>query len=180
MARKNRDGADDAMERLWAPWRYEYIRTAGSKSKACIFCFGELTARGRKQRLVLYQGAHAVVMLNRYPYNNGHVMVAPHRHVASPEHLTPAERNLLSELVSRSIEQLRKALNPSGMNVGANLGRSAGAGFADHMHWHIVPRWDGDTNFMTVLTSTRVLSQHLESSFQALAPLFKSIEAQIS
>jgi ATP adenylyltransferase len=118
-------------------------------------------------------------MLNRYPYNNGHLMVAPRRHVASPELLTREERAVIGEYVSDCCVQLRKALNPSGLNLGANLGRSAGAGIADHMHWHVVPRWDGDTNFMPVLASTRVLSQHLESSFEMLAPLFKAIDAQL-
>jgi ATP adenylyltransferase len=163
--------------RLWAPWRYQYIRTAGAKSDACIFCFGKLDAAERQRRLVVYDDEHAVVMLNRYPYNNGHLMVAPRRHVASPELLTREERGLIGELVTDCCVRLRKALNPSGLNVGANLGRSAGAGIADHMHCHIVPRWDGDTNFMPVLASTRVLSQDLESSFEMLAPLFKGIEA---
>jgi ATP adenylyltransferase len=165
--------------RLWAPWRYQYIRTAGAKSDSCIFCFGKLDAAERKRRLILHAGRDAIVMLNRYPYNNGHLMVAPRRHVASPELLTREERGIIAELVSECCVHLRKALNPSGLNVGANLGRSAGAGIADHMHWHIVPRWDGDTNFMPVLASTRVLSQDLESSFQMLAPLFKTIDAQL-
>jgi ATP adenylyltransferase len=165
--------------RLWAPWRYQYIRTAGSKQDPCIFCFGNLDAPERKRRLILYAGRHAVVMLNRYPYNNGHLMVAPRRHVASPELLTREERAIIGELVSDCCVHLRTALNPSGLNVGANLGRSAGAGIADHMHWHVVPRWDGDTNFMPVLASTRVLSQHLQSSFEMLAPLFKAIDAQL-
>ncbi len=166
--------------RLWAPWRYQYIRTAGARQDSCIFCFGKLDAAQRKRRLILYAGENALVMLNRYPYNNGHLMVAPRRHVASPELLTREQRGFIAELVSDCCVQLRKALNPSGLNVGANLGRSAGAGIADHMHWHIVPRWDGDTNFMPVLASTRVLSQHLESSFEMLAPLFKAIEAELS
>jgi ATP adenylyltransferase len=166
--------------RLWAPWRYQYIRTAGAKSVSCIFCFGKLDADERKRRLVVYESDDAVVMLNRYPYNNGHLMVAPRRHVASPELLTREERGIIAELVSECCVQLRKALNPSGLNVGANLGRSAGAGIADHMHCHIVPRWDGDTNFMPVLASTRVLSQDLESSFEMLAPLFKTIRAQLT
>jgi ATP adenylyltransferase len=165
--------------RLWAPWRYQYIKTAGAKSDSCIFCFGKLDAAERKRRLILYAGREALVMLNRYPYNNGHLMVAPRRHVASPELLTREERGIIGELISDSCVQLRKALNPSGLNIGANLGRSAGAGIADHMHWHLVPRWDGDTNFMPVLASTRVLSQHLASSFQTLMPLFKAIAAQL-
>src|SRR5690242_20581688 len=166
--------------RLWAPWRYQYLRRAGSKDNACIFCFGTLTAAERRRRLVLHQDDDALIMLNRYPYNNGHLMIAPRRHVASPELLTRYERGVLTELLSATVERLREALKPSGFNLGANLGRSAGAGFAEHMHWHIVPRWDGDTNFMPVLASTRVLSQHLESSFKMLAPLFKAIGAQIS
>ena len=168
----NHDGTPANGARLWAPWRYQYIRSAGAKSDSCIFCFGKLDADERKRRLVIYEGGDAVVMLNRYPYNNGHLMVAPRRHVASPELLTREERGIIAELVSESCVQLRKALNPSGLNVGANLGRSAGAGIAEHMHCHIVPRWDGDTNFMPVLASTRVLSQDLESSFEMLAPLF--------
>src|SRR2546423_11947708 len=165
--------------RLWAPWRYQYIRTARAKQASCIFCFENLDAAERKRRLILRAGTHAVVMLNRYPYNNGHLMVAPRRHVASPELLTREERGTIAEIVSDCCVQLRKALNPAGFNLGANLGRSAGAGIADHMHWHVVPRWDGDTNFMPVLASTRVLSQDLESSFQTLAPLFKAIEAPL-
>jgi ATP adenylyltransferase len=164
--------------RLWAPWRYQYIQTAGAKSDSCIFCFDDLDAAERKRRLILYVGREALIMLNRYPYNNGHLMVAPRRHVASPELLTREERGMIAELISESCTRMRQALNPSGINVGANLGRSAGAGIADHMHWHLVPRWDGDTNFMPVLASTRVLSQDLESSFATLAPLFKTIDVR--
>lgn len=165
--------------RLWAPWRYQYIRTAGAKTESCIFCFGEIDETERRQRLIVHVDEHALVMLNRYPYNNGHLMVAPRRHVASPELLTREERGTIAELISECCGKLREALNPSGLNVGANLGRSAGAGIADHMHWHLVPRWDGDTNFMPVLASTRVLSQDLESSFQTLEPLFKTIDAKL-
>src|SRR5579872_1123118 len=171
------EGLSSGGLRLWAPWRYQYIRSAGAKTDSCIFCFGKLDAAERKRRLILYADRDALVMLNRYPYNNGHLMVAPRRHIASPELLTREERAIIGELVSDCCSRLRDALNPSGLNLGANLGRSAGAGIADHMHWHIVPLWDGDTNFMPVLASTRVLSQHLESSFEILAPLFKAIEA---
>jgi ATP adenylyltransferase len=158
--------------RLWAPWRYQYIRGSSGKQESCIFCFNDIDAAECRRRLILYIDGDVLVMLNRYPYNNGHLMVAPRRHVASPELLTREERAVVGELVSECCAKLRSALNPSGLNVGANLGRSAGAGIADHMHWHIVPRWDGDTNFMPVLASTRVLSQALESSFEILAPLF--------
>jgi ATP adenylyltransferase len=131
------------------------------------------------RRLVLYSGPQAVVMLNRYPYNNGHLMVAPRRHVGSPELLSRQERTTVAELISFAVERLRVALSPAAFNLGANLGRAAGAGFADHLHWHIVPRWEGDTNFMPVVASTRVLSQHLEKSYALLAPHFKAIETAL-
>jgi ATP adenylyltransferase len=176
---RSKPGANAAGLRLWAPWRYTYLKSANSRSRACIFCFGKLGAAERRRRLVLYQGPQALIMLNRYPYNNGHLMVAPRRHLASLEMLSAEERALLAELVTASVIRLKRRLRPAGFNVGANLGRTAGAGFADHLHWHIVPRWDGDTSFMPVLASTRVLSEHLEASFKSLAPLFKAIESQI-
>jgi ATP adenylyltransferase len=132
------------------------------------------------RRLVLYAGAQAIVMLNRYPYNSGHLMVAPRRHVASPELLSRDERTMVSELIALTVERLRSVLHPAAFNVGANLGRVAGAGFAEHMHWHVVPRWEGDTNFMPVIASTRVLSQQLEESYALLAPHFKAIETALS
>jgi ATP adenylyltransferase len=119
-------------------------------------------------------------MLNRYPYTGGHLMIAPRRHVASPELLSREERATVGELVALSVERVTKALRPAGFNLGANLGRAAGAGFADHMHWHVVPRWEGDANFMPVIGSTRVLSQHLEESFALLAPHFKAIDTALS
>ena len=178
--RRNRAEAPARSERLWAPWRAVYLRSAGDKSKSCIFCFGKLSRRERRDRLVLYAGPDALAMLNLYPYNNGHVMIAPRRHVASPELLTPEERALIGEVVSQAVAGMRTVMKPAGFNLGANLGRTAGAGFADHMHWHIVPRWDGDTNFMPVISSTRVLSQHLEETFALLSPIFETIEASVS
>lgn len=179
-SRRARPEAPLGPARLWAPWRAAYLRAAGQPPRACIFCFGELSASERRRRLVLYAGPQALVMLNRYPYNNGHVMIAPRRHLASPELLTPGERAALAELQAGAVARLRRALKPAGLNLGANLGRSAGAGIADHLHWHVVPRWEGDTNFMPVLAHTRVLSQHLAESFRLLAPLFKTVGAAIS
>jgi ATP adenylyltransferase len=132
-----------------------------------------------KRRLVLHAGPQALVMLNRYPYNNGHLMVAPRRHIASPELLSREERATLADLVALTVERLRRLLRPAAFNVGANLGRAAGAGIADHMHWHVVPRWEGDTNFMPVIASTRVLSQHLQESYALLVPHFKAIETAL-
>jgi ATP adenylyltransferase len=167
-------------QRLWAPWRSAYLARTVSTSQRCIFCMRRLGQAALNRRLVLYAGPHAMVMLNRYPYNNGHLMVAPRRHIASPELLSREERGILAELLALTVERLRTALRPAAFNVGANLGRAAGAGFADHMHWHIVPRWEGDTNFMPVIASTRVLSQHLEESYALLAPHFKAIETALS
>jgi ATP adenylyltransferase len=181
-ARRKPARSDDASEppRLWAPWRGTYLRTAARLDRRCIFCFGAPDARERRRRLVLYAGPLALVMLNRYPYNNGHLMIAPRRHLASPELLERAERAALAELQAATVTILRTAYNCDGLNLGANLGRCAGAGFADHMHWHAVPRWDGDVNFMPVLAATRVISQHLEETFELLEPLFKTVGAAIS
>ena len=166
--------------RLWAPWRYLYVRRAITGPTVCIFCFDRLDETGRRQRLVLFENRHAVVMLNRYPYINGHIMIAPRRHLASPELLSTKERSVSNDLIAVSVKLMRAELKPAGFNIGTNLGRAAGAGFADHMHWHIVPRWDGDVNFMPALASTRVLSQSLEDSFKQLRPLFKTVGADLS
>jgi ATP adenylyltransferase len=179
-ARRKRPEAPNGSARLWAPWRAAYLRKMAQPPDGCIFCFDALGAAERRSRLVLYAGPLAVVMLNRYPYNNGHLMIAPRRHLASPELLSREERAVLAELQAETVIRLRRAFKPAGLNLGANLGRSAGAGFADHMHWHVVPRWEGDTNFMPALAGTRVLSQHLAESFRLLAPLFKTVGAAIS
>ena len=150
------------------------------RPKACIFCFGKLSEAERRERLVLFDNRDLLVMLNKYPYNNGHIMVAPRRHVASPELLTRADRAAIADAVAASIKRVRETLHPQALNVGANLGGAAGAGFADHMHWHVVPRWGGDNNFMPVLASTRVLSQSLEDSFEQLRPIFKNLGAELS
>jgi ATP adenylyltransferase len=166
----------DGLKRIWAPWRSAYLTVADKRSKRCIFCFGRLGVKAMRERLILYAGPRAVVMLNRYPYASGHLMVAPRTHAATPELLERDERCTVAELVTISLTNLRKACKPAGINIGANLGRTAGASFADHMHWHLVPRWEGDTNFMTVLDSTRVLSQALAETYALLEPLFKAID----
>jgi ATP adenylyltransferase len=165
---------------LWAPWRSAYVTRAPQSSDGCIFCFGRLSAVTHRRRLVLYAGPLALVMLNRYPYNNGHLMVAPRRHVASPELLSRDESIVLAEIVARSVQQLRTAYRPAGLNIGLNLGRAAGAGILDHMHWHLVPRWEGDNNFMPVIASTRVLPQSLTETHALLEPLFKAIDTALS
>jgi len=169
---RGRKTADANGGLLWAPWRRAYVE--GARITSCIFCFDRLSAAEARRRLILRAGDLMTVMLNRYPYNSGHLMIAPRRHVASPELLTPAERAELSEAIGLAVAALRRAYDPAGINLGANLGRAAGAGIADHMHWHAVPRWEGDNNFMPVIAGTRVLPEMLEETFKRLAPLFKT------
>lgn len=119
-------------------------------------------------------------MLNRYPYNNGHLLIAPRRHVAGLELLSAAESGAINQLLARSVEILKNSLNPDGFNLGANLGRVAGAGIADHLHWHIVPRWSGDTNFIPVMSAVRVVSEHLDASFARLEPHFRKLQSPVS
>jgi ATP adenylyltransferase len=146
------------VRRLWAPWRLEYIEK-GSKEPGCIFC--DKPAGDDDANLIVHRGEKAYVLLNLYPYANGHLMVAPLRHVADPGELDRDERLELWELFDRSLAALRRAMEPHGFNAGVNLGRVAGAGVEHHLHLHVVPRWNGDTNFMPVLADVRVMPEHL-------------------
>ena len=159
------------MKTLWAPWRMEYV--CGEKEKECIFCLG-LSDQGR---LVLYKGNLSMVMMNRYPYINGHMLVAPKRHAASLEDLTRDEMGDLLKTIRDSIGILKKAMKPDGFNVGLNLGAVAGAGVEEHLHFHIVPRWQGDTNAMTVFGEVRVIPEHLEATYEKLRPHFEALES---
>jgi ATP adenylyltransferase len=178
-----RRGADKdrgGWRHLWAPWRGAYIRAARNETARCIFCYGALREASRKRRLILYTGREASVMLNLYPYNGGHLLVAPRRHIGALEMLSAAENAAIAALLVDSVKILKKSFSPHGFNLGANLGRVAGAGIADHIHWHVVPRWNGDTNYMPVMNATRVISEHLESSFARLAPHFRKLQSSVS
>lgn len=156
---------------LWAPWRMEYI--GGEKPKGCIFCrFPEAPAAEDQLNLVVHRTAHAFTCLNRYPYNSGHLMVIPRAHVADLDALEPATWTDLQRELRRAARVLRKAYRPDGLNIGMNLGHVAGAGIADHLHWHVVPRWGGDTNFMPVLADTRVVVEALDEAWRRLAAAF--------
>ena len=157
------------MEQIWAPWRIEYIQT--EKPEGCILC-EKPEQTDDAQNYILYRGDKNFIILNSYPYNPGHLMVAPYRHVATPEDLTEEERHEHFEIVSRGIKALRQVFNPGGFNVGMNLGKVAGAGIDDHFHTHVVPRWLGDTNFMPVLADTRVLPEALADTYQKLVGKF--------
>lgn len=160
------------MERLWSPWRSEYV-TRSDEGDGCIFC-DHLAADDDIDAGVLFRGEAAFVLLNAFPYNTGHLMVAPGRHIGELDELTADERHELMDLTTHSVEILREAMAPHGFNVGMNLGRVAGAGIPGHLHVHIVPRWGGDTNFMPVVGQTKVLPEMLAETDARLRPLFGS------
>jgi len=159
------------MKVLWAPWRMEYI-LSDQKGGDCIFCPGSNRDEDGS-RLILHVGSLSMVMMNRFPYINGHLLVAPVRHVRGLELLSKEETLDLLTVVSSSVEVLKKVMKPEGFNVGMNLGKVAGAGVEDHMHFHIVPRWNGDNNYMTVLGDVRVIPEHIEETYQRLLPHFR-------
>ena len=152
-------------ERLWAPWRLEYV-AGGGDSGGCIFC--DKPALSDHDALILHRGQHTFAVLNLYPYANGHLMVAPYRHLPMPGDLNAEERAELWQLADDGITALTTAMAPHGFNCGMNLGRVAGAGVEGHLHLHVVPRWSGDTNFMPVLADTRVMPEHLSRTLEKL------------
>lgn len=155
------------MKKLYAPWRMTYIRS--KKSEGCIFCRDST----RSEDLVLHEGETAFVMANRYPYISGHIMIIPYRHVSQMEDLLPEEKREIFDMQAICISILKKAMNPDGFNIGINLGKAAGAGVDDHIHVHIVPRWSGDTNFMSVLGEVRVIPEDINKTCELLQPFFQ-------
>ena len=154
------------MDYLWTPWRYQYVTKPDCPS-GCVFCFAAQSADDAAT-LVVHRGAHNLVILNRYPYCSGHVMVVPYQHVASLDALAEDALVELIRLARQCERNLRAIYRPEGLNLGINLGKSAGAGIADHLHMHVLPRWTGDTNFMTVVGETRVVPESLEVTFEKL------------
>jgi ATP adenylyltransferase len=157
------------MEALWAPWRIEYI--LGKREKYCIFC-PEGEGLTDEERLILHRGHLTMVMMNKYPYNNGHLLVAPWRHVSSLDQLREDEMLEIMLWLRNCALILKRVMHPTGFNVGLNLGATAGAGIEDHLHFHVVPRWDGDTNFLTVLGDVRSIPEHLKQTYSKLLPHF--------
>lgn len=166
------------MERLWAPWRIDYI-TGTEKEPGCIFCT-KPASRDDDANLIVHRTHGAFTMMNKYPYNNGHLLVAPYRHVSDICGLDPEENNLLVQEVCRAVQVLRLVMHAEGFNIGINLGTVAGAGFEDHVHYHIVPRWNGDTNIMPVLADVRVIPEHLLSTCRKLREAFEHLYPQSS
>ena len=153
--------------RLWTPWRMAYIKGPKPKDEGCIFCEKVKEADDAKN-YILYRGKLGYLMLNLYPYANGHMMAIPYRHVANLDELTVEETSEMMQLAQRGIRALRCLMRPEGFNVGINMGKIAGAGVADHVHLHVVPRWAGDTNFMPVLADVRLIPELLEQTYQGL------------
>jgi len=160
------------MKTMWAPWRIEYI--LGAKEEGCVFC----NALSVSDQLTLYKGRETLVVMNKYPYINGHLLVAPARHLSTLDELSQAEMGLLLATVERSVAILKRVMRPEGFNIGLNLGRVAGAGIEEHLHFHIVPRWSGDTNALAVFADVRVIPQHLQETFALLKPHFRAIDLE--
>ncbi len=159
--------------RLWAPWRMKYIESAAAgEEEECFLCKNP-TLEDSSANLILHRGQHCFVIMNLYPYNNGHLMVAPYRHEMEFQNLTSEEIVEIGELTKMSLRALDETMHPHGFNVGWNLGRVAGAGVEEHLHQHIVPRWDGDTNFMPIIGETKVISESLQESWRRLKEAFE-------
>ena len=155
------------MNRIWAPWRKGYIRPKNRKRKTCLFC----TLRGGKNDSrdhILKRSQFNFAVLNLYPYSNGHVLIVPNRHVFSPEQLNEKEKLDWLDLCGEVVAALKKSIKPHGFNIGLNLGRPAGAGIPGHLHLHVVPRWNGDVNFMPIIAETRVISESLNSVYKIM------------
>lgn len=162
------------MELLWAPWRLAYITSA--PDEGCIFCVKPGEGRDR-ENLIVYRGAHAYLILNRFPYNAGHLLAVPYRHVATLRELSAEEIVDLIRVVDRGVQALTDRYRPDGFNIGINMGRAAGGGIPDHLHIHVVPRWVGDTNFMPVLSEVKVIPEHLDATCRQLSEALARLPA---
>jgi len=160
------------MDMLWAPWRMDYI--LGPKPDACVFCLPEHRDED-PERLVLYRGQHNFVIMNKYPYNNGHLMVTPYRHVMNLADLEPHESHEAMDLLQACVRILTAHFRPQGVNIGLNIGEASGAGIREHLHFHLVPRWVGDSSFMAVACDTRVVPEALSSTYANLKPRFDQL-----
>ncbi|KPK02586.1 MAG: HIT family hydrolase [Nitrospira bacterium SG8_35_4] len=163
------------MKRLWAPWRMDYILD-DKKLRSCLFCDiskgKKKTSAEDKKNLILHRGKHCFVLMNKYPYNNGHLMVVPYFHTSSFDGLTDDVLFEFIKTVNMSVDRLKEAFHPDGFNIGLNFGKVAGAGMESHMHLHIVPRWTGDTDSMPIIAETRVMPEHLKKTYSKLVKYF--------
>ncbi len=166
------------MKNLWAPWRMDYILSKKPKNQGCIFClddFDTKLSQNDLDRLVVYKGKEIFIMLNKYPYATGHLLLLPYRHIQDIVELTPSENLELMFLLQTSCTVLRKTCTPGGINMGVNLGEAAGAGIAEHLHFHIVPRWQGDSQFLAVISDTRLIPQSLAKTQEIFTLAFQEV-----
>lgn len=163
------------MDRLWAPWRAKYIQDVADKTPDSCFLCEAIRSKNREEVFVLEVSKYSFAILNIYPYNTGHLMVVPMRHVGNFEELTEEEHTDLSLLLAKAVKAVKLAYSPHGINIGMNLGRAAGAGLETHIHYHVVPRWRGDTNFMPIIADTKVISEMLEDTYRKLKEAFQKI-----
>lgn len=162
------------MNHLWSPWRMEFIEDLRNRTGGCIFC--ELKAPGDdRARLVLYRGSTCYVLMNKYPYNNGHVLIIPYKHTGSLSDLSREEHSEMMFMSSKSVDILGDALEADGFNCGFNIGKAAGAGIVEHVHLHVVPRWVGDNNFLPIIGDTRSMPEYLEATYDRLIDGFKKL-----
>ncbi|RJQ50375.1 MAG: HIT domain-containing protein [Desulfobacteraceae bacterium] len=162
------------MKTIWAPWRIEYILN-NENDQACIFC----KALGAADDLTLYKGDLVMVVMNKFPYTNGHLLVAPNRHLPGLDELNREEMEVIFATIRASVAVLKSVMKPDGFNIGLNLGKVAGAGVEDHLHFHIVPRWFGDVNALTVLADVRVIPEHMKATYDKLKPQFEKLGKKI-
>lgn len=161
------------MKRIWAPWRKAYITSEKRAGRGCVFC-RLCKSHSETRHYILKRSLHSFAVLNLYPYNNGHILILPKRHVAELEDLSAAEKLDWLGLCEEMVSALRKVMSPKGFNLGMNFGTAGGAGIPGHLHMHVVPRWPGDVNFMPVIGSTKVISESLDSVYRCLRPYLKS------
>ena len=159
------------MDFIWSPWRYDYLASEPKRPPSCIFCVGEDTSHDA-ERLIVFRGDQNFMILNLFPYTSGHLMIAPYQHLDTIASATVAQSSEMMELAKRALAALQKLYRPEGFNLGMNLGVSAGAGVREHFHLHVVPRWTGDANFMSITAETRVLPEELKVTYQRLKSVF--------
>jgi ATP adenylyltransferase len=166
------------LEKLWSPWRSNYIDSFKNPDKdgECVFCTAQKLSAEDPESLLLYKGSSSFLMMNLFPYNNGHLMIIPNRHISDYLDLSSPELNEIFELNKKAMTVLRKIMYPHGFNFGANIGKAAGAGIHEHLHFHLVPRWNGDTNFMPVLGEVKIISQDLIETKNKFIAEFNSLE----
>ncbi len=163
------------MKQLWAPWRIDYI--LGPKPDECVFCLPDKEDED-EERLVLYRGKKCFIIMNKFPYNNGHIMICPYRHVMNLEDLDDEESAEMMDLLKKSSPILKEFFNCEGINMGLNQGKAAGAGIREHLHFHMVPRWNGDSSFIAVMDDVRTMPQYLHETWKNLKPFFAKLETE--